>query len=308
MALPLQKALFRVSVMMRGAESSETGAHGQYPLTLVTAYFELGGRPEDAESENPYPGWIRNFLPFVRWPLVIFCDEQSVDMLKEARGDKPAVWHVTRPEDFYAYRYLDDLKRLQFPAERAAIFIARSLIWHEKHHFLRQALSENPFDSEMLFWCDIGVFRWSLDVPRWSPRRRQFRLLQDIEWPSLEVCRALPQDKVILLGKGRGGGDRIHGCWFGGAVEPSRRWCDAYYRRLEKRKQNGGFIEKEEFVMTSCLRRLRELTWMMLPDSVPYIGLLKGGSHRLDYKWYLLNGRRFPWRYFFRRLFSGPAR
>jgi len=280
----------------------------QYPITLVTAYFELGGRPPFSGLENPYPGWIRNFLPYVRWPLVIFCDEQSLDMLKEARGDKPAVWHVTRPEEFYAYKYLDDLKRLSFPAGQAEVCIARSLIWHEKHHFLRQALSENPFGSEMVFWCDIGVFRWASDASRWSPRRRQFRLFEDIEWPSLEVCRALPQDRVILVRGNRGDKDRIHGGWFGGAVEPSRRWCDAYYRRLEKRKQNGGFIEKEEFVMTSCLRRLSELTWVMPPDSVPYIGLLKGRSHGLDYKWYLLNGKRFPLRYFCRRLFSGPAR
>jgi len=83
---------------------------GQYPLTLVTAYFELGGK--SGFRENPYPRWIRNFLPLVRWPLVIFCDEQSVEMLKEARGGKPAVWHVTRPQEFYTYRYLDDLRRL----------------------------------------------------------------------------------------------------------------------------------------------------------------------------------------------------
>jgi len=275
----------------------ETGE--QYPITLVTAYFELGGKP--GSSRNRYPDWIRNFLPLVRWPLVVFCDEQSVDMLKEARGDKPAVWHVTRPQDFYACRYLDEQERIKFDA--GDVLVTRSLIWHEKHHFLRQALSENPFGSEMLFWCDIGQFRYNPDAPLWSVWRLTFRLFEDIEWPGLEVCRALPQDKAVLV-RGFYGQDYMAALFFGGAVEPSRRWCDAYYRHFAQRKQKGVCIRREEEVMVSCWRERRELVFAILSDCVPYIR----GRRRLGYRFYLLNGRRFPWKYAFRRLFSGSAR
>ena len=310
MAVLLQKALFRAGAMTRAADN-KMEQHDQYPITLVTAYFELGGKP--GLEKNPYPGWLRNLLPHVRWPLVIFCDEQSLDMLREARGDKPAVWHVTRPEEFYAYRYLDDLKRMSFPVEYGAsftreAFVTRSLVWHEKHHFLQQAMSENPFGSEMFFWCDIGISKWSPDAPWWAARRMMFRLFEDTEWPNLRVCRALPQDKVILVASTFAGGSHFTAQFFGGAVEPSRRWCDAYYHRLEKRKQNGSFSVTEEWVMVSCWKRRQELAHVILPDSVPYMGLLAGGRRRVDYKWYFLNGRRFPWRYFFRRPFSGLAR
>ena len=240
---------------MRGA-GNDMETRGQYPITLVTAYFELGGKPDYPELANPYPRWIRRFLPCVRWPLVIFCDERSVDMLKEARGDKPAVWHVTRPEKFYVYKYLDDLKRLQFPVERTEAFITRSLVWHEKHHFLRSALSENTFDSEMLFWSDIGQFRHNPRAPFRSIWRRIFCLFEDIEWPSLEVCRALPEDKVVLVDSEVC--DAMGGAFFGGAVKPARRWCDAYYRHLERRKRNGAFTSREEYVMVSCWRRQPE--------------------------------------------------
>ncbi len=278
--------------------------HAQYPITLVTAYFELGGKPGKPELGNPYPHWIRNFLPHVRWPLVIFCDEQSVDMLKDARGDKPAVWHVTRPEEFYVYKYLGDLKRLSFPAGQAEVCIARSLIWHEKHHFLRQALPENPFGSEMLFWCDIGQFRYNPDASLWSrlSPRLAFRLFEDIEWPNLGVCRTLPKDKVILV-NWPFNDDNMAACFFGGAIEPARRWCDAYYQRLELRKQNGSLPAKEELVMASCLRRRRELAYVM-PGS---FHIFRGKKRRLSYKWYFLQGRRFPWKYAFRWLLSGPA-
>ena len=272
------------------------GAHGQYPITLVTAYFNVAPKP--GFSENPYPGWIRNFLPHVRWPLVIFCDEQSVEMIKEARGDKPAVWHVTRPEEFYAYRYLDDLKRLPFPEDQAEAHIVRSLIWPEKHHFLRQALSENPFGSEMLFWCDIGRFRYNPDAPLWSIWRWSFRLYEDIEWPNFEVCRRFPEDKVVLVA--HDGKDIVLGGLFGGAIEPSRRWCDFYYQRLEKRKQNGDFTCIEELVMTGCLRRRREFAYVV-PDAFRPSGKI---GPKLGCAWYFLNGGRFPWKCFFRRLFS----
>ena len=301
---------------MMHAAGGEKEAHRQSPLTLVTAWFNLGAG-QKRYAGNPYPGWIRNFLPTVRWPLVIFCDEQSVDMLKEARGDKPAVWHVTCPEEFYVYRYLDDLKRLECSGR---ITVEASLVWHEKHHFLRQALSENPFGSEMLFWCDIGQFRYDPDAPLGSLHRVAFRLFEDIEWPNLEVCRALPQDKVILMNAHL---SHINAQFFGGAVEPLRRWCDAYYRCLEKRKQNGNLVHKEEFIMVSCWKRRRELVYIIPQHFVLFGGNWRRQGYkryvlnsrrfpwkyfRLSYRWHFLKGGRFPWKYFCRRIFSGLVR
>ena len=285
--------------MMRVA-GNDMEPHGQSPLTLVTAWFDLG-RKQTKYQGNPYPGWIRNFLPLVRWPLVIFCDEQSLDMLKEARGDKPVVYRVTRPEEFYMYKYWSLLKEMEGEKPSAEV----SLIWHEKHHFLRQTLLENPFDSEMLFWCDMGMFRYRRDAPGWSACRRQFRLFDDVEWPNLKVCRALPQDKAILIYARHT--NAMCGGFFGGAVEPLRRWCDAYYRRVERRVRKGTFILSDEHVMFSCWRRQRELAHVLSGVNPFLIHLLKRGKHGADFKWYFLNGKRFPWGYAFRRLFSGPA-
>jgi len=237
-------------------------------------------------------------LPTVGWPLVIFCDEQSLAMLKETRGDKPAVWHVTRPQEFYACRYLTGRERAKFDVED--VLVTRSLIWHEKHHFLRRALSENPFGSEMFFWCDIGTFRYDPLAFRMT-----FRLLEDSEWPNLEVCRALPKDKVVLAVRESSGGRDIHAAFFGGAVEPLRQWCAVYYRHLEQRGRKGVHIEREEEVMMSCWLERRNLVYVLWPGCAPYIKLI---SKRSGYRWYFLKGRRFPWKYLCRRLISGTAR
>ena len=295
--------------MTRGAGNG-VKTTGPYPITLVTAYFDLGHK-QTKYAGNPYPGWIRNFLPFVQWPLVIFCDEQSLDMLKEMRGDKPAVWHVMRLEEFSVYKYWSLLKNLETDAGLAAEY---GLVWHEKHNFLRRALSENPFDSEMLFWCDIGCFRSRWDLPFWSGVRQiQFRLLEGVEWPNLRVCRALPQDKVILVRCVYLGSSYFRGAFFGGAMGPTRRWCDAYYQRLEERAEKGAFICSEEWVMQSLFRRQPELAHVPPHDIGPYprlVGLFIGllwGKYASNFKWYFLNGRRFPWKYLYRRIFSGSG-
>ena len=283
---------------------------GPSPITLVTAYFDLG-RKQTKHAGNPYPGWIGNFLPFVQWPLVIFCDEQSLDMLKEMRGDKPAVWHVMRLEEFSVYKYWSLLKNLETDVGLAAEY---GLVWHEKYNFLRRALSENPFDSEMFFWCDIGCFRFRRDLPSWSVRRMQFRLFEDVEWPNLEVCRTLPQDKAIVLRYRVSPGHLILGHFFGGAMEPTRRWCDAYYQRLERRVEKGALVYSDECVMQSLYRRRPELVHVLSSDTGPWprlVGLfirLLRGRHASNFKWYFLSGRRFPWKYLCRRIFSGAGR
>jgi len=280
-----------------GMEAAE-----QYPLTLVTAYFEIRAS-QQRYAGNPYPGWARNLLPFVRWPLVVFCDEQSLDMLKEARGDKPAVWHVTRPQEFYVHQYY-----ALWQTRRASRLAAEyGLIWNEKCNFLRQAMSENPFGSEMFFWCDIGLFRRD----RLGPR-----LYEGVEWPNLRVCRALPRDKVALAPIRISGRPAVMGNFFGGAPAPLRRWCDVFYQCLERCSKEDPFELSDEYIMHSAWEGCPEIGYPLPLRRAPWIrfaGLAAGlvGKQISGHRWYLLSGKRFPWGYFrqriARRLLSGSS-
>ena len=155
------------------------------PITIVTAFFALdksnAPRP-DGRTPSDYHQWMANFLPVINWPLVVFCDAQSVDTIKRLRGDKPAVYHITRFEDFSVYRHRRILRA--HIAQRWPGFPADlSLVYHEKAHFVRRAIDENHFGSDMFFWSDIGMFR----VPK---RRAMFQPSARIEWPNRRVCRA----------------------------------------------------------------------------------------------------------------------
>ena len=290
----------------------------QYPITLVTAYFDLGGKTQYQHLSNLYPGWIRNFLPHVRWPLVVFCDEQSLGMLKEARGDKPAVWHVTSLEEFSVHKYMNHLKARRRPYRIPHPELA--LVWHEKHHFLLQAMSENPFGSEMFFWCDIGLFRFR-PKSRLKQVGRHIQLSEDVEWPNLRICRMLPQDRVLLVpdAGSRIGSVQIAGGFFGGALKPTRRWCDAYRQFLDKAWQDGKVPYIDQVAMCLLYMRQPEIAYLLSsgiawrrrgrflyrlltgrPVGKPYDGSNAG--------WYLLSGERFPWKYCLKCLLPGPGR
>ncbi len=122
----------------------------RWPITLVTAYFQLDNAYR-GRSMRDYHAWMANLLPFIRWPLVIFCDEQSVDRLKCLRGSKPAVYCVTRLEEFSVYRYRDII-RAHCAMRRSGRNPDVALVNNEKTSFVRRAIEIHAFGSEMFFW------------------------------------------------------------------------------------------------------------------------------------------------------------
>ena len=200
-----------------------------YPITLVTAYFELED-PGRGRTASDYHAWMANLLPFIRWPMVIFCDEQSVDIIKRLRGGKPAVYCVTSLEEFFVYRYRDIL-HAHIAQRWPGISPDCSLIYHEKANFVRRAIDMNTFGSEMFFWCDIGYFRN-------NKRQTGFHLSDRIEWPNLQACRTAFGDKVAFFGITDNSATCAFPPWmwggfWGGLIKPLRRFCDTYYDLLD---------------------------------------------------------------------------
>ena len=269
----------------------------RYPITLVTAYFALERKDR---SVSDYHKWMGNFLPFVRWPLVIFCDEQSLETVKRLRGQKPTVYLVTDYREFHAYQYREKIRSSPFN-----IPIEVLMIWHEKPNFLRRAIEMNPFASEMFFWTDIGSYR----VER---HRAFFALSERIEWPDFRICRAMFHDKVGLFGvvdpresppENLG---NIHGQFYGGGVAPVLRFCDLYYRCLERRcSQDKPIRSDEELLMdvysarpdAARLLQINDLCWWLQGKDFS----------RPFHHWYCLSGGGFPWGYFCKRFLEHPG-
>jgi len=212
-------------------------AEHRAPLTIVTAFFAIADRHRN-RSAHDYYAWMGRFLPFIRWPMVVYCDAQSVAAIKRMRGRKPTVYRVTDLREFFAHRYrsavLAQAKHTNrhFPAD---LF----MVWHEKANFMRRAIDENPYRSEMFFWCDAGFFR---------PHKTHawFRLSARIEWPSWRICRAAFADRLAFFRRsirtpspGELPAQIVAGFW-GGPRDLTREFCDDYYRFLNQRIDRGG--------------------------------------------------------------------
>ena len=210
----------------------DTAAPGN-EITVVTALFRFDHGGHERASRD-YLGWSANLLPLIRWPLVVYCDAQSVAALKRLRGRKPAVWRVMRVEEFYVHRYRDIIRahsEARWPGAHPDI----SLVYNEKANFMRRAIGQNVFGSEMFFWCDIGAFR----ARQYEPLKLSAR----IEYPNLRVCRALGS-RVALFGRR----DWVNGAWWGGTASSLHRFCDAYYDCFVRRIEQGKDIATEEAI------------------------------------------------------------
>ena len=293
----------------------------QYPITLVTAWFKVGQRRRGEGYIRPYAEWMRNFLLHIRCPLVIFCEEQSLDEIRRLRGDRPAVYLAVRPEEFLVRNIRSVLQNqyLAHPDEYPdySLHPDVSMIWNEKCNFARRAATMNPFRSEMIFWCDIGTFRATVRS------NNLFRLSERIEWPNLQVCRALPRDKVAIIAvnnpgppppdsdplpvdnpalDGRPSELIVDGGFWGGSCEAVIRWGDAYYECLERRVREGRFVLVEEPIMGEVCITRPELVHL-IPRSVFSWGRNMGKAWR-NYHWYYLNGGKFPLGYLCREVLS----
>ena len=269
-----------------------------YPITLVTAYFDTGRKSK--HFARPFRAWMNNFVPHVRWPLVVFCDEQSLDMLKRMRGPRPATYFVTGFEEFAVYRWRDLYRDWvhRSPAAHVQHSVEIGMIYNEKCNFLRRAIDDNPYLSEMFFWCDIGCFREDS-----SKGVVDMRLSECGEWPDLAVCRTLPRDKTTLIRGARvGKGYPVCGRFFGGPLAPVREWCDHYYEHLAWRIRQGTFTYSDEWIMMSLYEKQPQAVHMLTERVVPWGRLISFLARRFwaghYFKWYFLNGGRFVWGYF----------
>lgn len=268
----------------------------RYPITLVTAYFNLGDKSGLGRDQHFYYEKIRYFFPHIRWPLVIFCDKESLNGIKQLRREKPATYIVTTLKEFHVYQYYGRFYWDRVCKQSAFEYQDIHMVWNEKFNFIRRAIELNPYESDMFFWCDAGCFRGA------GAKGASIMNLSDrIEWPDLQVCRKLPQDKAILMRESRTGERTyIRATFFGGAAKPMLRWCDAFYQHLADRADRNLLLFTDEDHMSAVCDERPGLAHMLTADDVPWI---KAGRHWQGFfKWYFLNGGKFPLGYLLARI------
>jgi hypothetical protein len=144
-------------------------------LTCVSCYFPVKNKHNDA-----YLKWFRTTLD-INCPYVFFTDKNTIDIIKRFRKDLPTYYIECNIEDFYTYKYKDNL--ITHPKHCPSVEV--NLIWLEKIFMMQKASELNPFNSEWFKWIDSGICVY----------RQRDTIKKDFSY--IEKLNCLPKDKFI---------------------------------------------------------------------------------------------------------------
>ena len=69
-----------------------------YPLTLVSGYWIVKNK-----HNEKYNKWFENSL-LINCPYVFFCDNNSIDIIKQYRKDLPTYYVILNINEFYTFK------------------------------------------------------------------------------------------------------------------------------------------------------------------------------------------------------------
>ena len=150
------------------------------PVTVVSGYWKIKSK----HSEFKYNKWFENTLS-LNAPYVFFYEDEDIKQrVSEIRRDLPTVFIYKKMADFLSAKEY----RAIWTHDEHVPTTNLGKIWIEKVNLVRDAASQNPFNSEWFAWVDAG--------------NSYYRDMKPSEnaWPNKESLANLPKDKIAYIG------------------------------------------------------------------------------------------------------------
>jgi hypothetical protein len=147
-----------------------------YPLTIVSGYWLVMNK-----HDLRYLLWFENTLK-INCPYIFFGNDETIEIVKEFRGELPTHYVRCELEEFYTYKYKDRISTDFYDCPSVEL----NMIWNEKIFLLEKACAINPFKSEFFSWVDAGICLYRDEPPPTRP------------FPDLNKLALLPKDKFIF--------------------------------------------------------------------------------------------------------------
>ena len=162
-------------------------------VTIVTALYNIKRDTDgDGRTFDEYLAWFKTTLS-LNANFVVFTHPDYADRIPKSSR---IIVHTTTNEEIPYFQYKTDMERiLADPSYRSKIknpgrveckLALYNIVVYSKLEWIRQAIAENPFDSEYFFWMDAGCSRFFQDVNVNWP------------WPALEK---LSSRKIMIQGR-----------------------------------------------------------------------------------------------------------
>lgn len=231
------------------------------PVTLVTAYFDIGTKSK--HSGQHFMTWNSRFFNLPD-NIVVITDAQTVSDIVSARASSAGctiimvqnIFETSLGESIdWNFQHARDPEKIHHSAE---LYI----IWNQKSLWLSEVATANPYHSSHFFWADSGQFRddaflaefvspgekWVTSyafIPSCKIVLLAVEKFQDEELLLDAHGQSLPLDPLLV---------RLGGGNFGGDSCAVLKWRDLFLEQLSWYIQNDAFVGKDQPIYGSvCL-------------------------------------------------------
>ena len=220
-------------------------------ITFVTAYFDVSNK----HNKKSYYEWMKNSLN-MNYCFVIYIlkgDKELKEYILNLRKDKLDITKIIEInfEDFYVNKY-DWEKHEKMDKEKYHNKYLY-MIWNEKSNLLYKTVIDNPFNSEIFFWMDIGYIR---------------EIRHPYYYTNLQIEK-IPKDKILLqdIYDSHDKKNTIIGGMFGGYANPIKKWKKLYYKKLDDYHNENKFSGKDQTIMKDIVENYPENCKTIKPEN-----------------------------------------
>ena len=215
--------------------------------TLVSCYYKLG---KSKHTHEEYDTWIRNLLVNINTNIVIFTsknDKSYLETILEDNKNIKSTIIVKELSDLEINKLYPDIwegQEMMDPNKRCGRARGCYQLWNSKFHFLKEAIENNPYNSEYFVWNDIGNVRDKNIIPFLKSYPNKDKISQD------------KLDIVLLNGFAKVQDffcNEVHfsGSMFGGHKNTILMMCDLYYKYFQYYIVNNRFIGCDQQIISS---------------------------------------------------------
>lgn len=230
-------------------------------VTLVSAYYKVPSK----HSHTEFLGWMEGLLQTTD-NLVIFTEEWLIPVMEQAANGsrhhgntKYVISNIS--DSMVGKRYRQSAWAAQLSVDLEAELhktVETYWIWNEKVEMVRRVVEENPFNSDLFFWVDIGYLRTS------GGRYKNKKWVRKEVFPSdcitVLVVEEFTGDDLKLNDESRSEIQfnnpkwRLAGGIWGGTAGAVLAWHKEYYSTLDRYMEQERFAGNDQAIMaTTCM-------------------------------------------------------
>lgn len=234
--------------------------------TIVTSYYITPSK----HKHEKYAEWIANFMS-MRLQTVIFVDATSHAVLSALYPESSHRKYRILPLEEFTVAAAANWKADEARDHEKSVGHTAPLyqIWHEKAHMVERVIRENPYGSQWFGWVDIGCFRSTADLARFSgfPRVGTATTVPHGKITMLQIEPFVDADRTKLetVDERFRFINRVGGTMFFGDAAACLRFTTLHKATLAEFAATGAFAGKDQSIYAFMVLRMPELFNMIRP-------------------------------------------